>query len=95
MSQVEIIRPADIGLADDELKPLFEGAAARLRAGGDEEAQQIDEDYIRALEYGMPPTGGVGVGVDRLAMIVTDQPSIRDVILFPALREEEREDSQP
>ncbi len=72
---------------------------AQLRDAGDDEAMQIDNDYLRALEYGMPPTAGLGVGVDRLAMLITGQKSIRDVILFPLLRPEaprvESEDEQP
>ena len=77
----------------EQRKRFAEQLAERDR--GDDEAHQMDEDYVRALAYGLPPTGGEGLGVDRLIMLLTGSRSIRDVILFPLMRNKEQEKQAP
>jgi len=77
-----------------EQKKRFEDQLTQ-RAGGDDEAHQMDEDYVRALAYGLPPTAGEGIGIDRLTMLLTSSKSIRDVILFPLMRPEKNTETEP
>jgi lysyl-tRNA synthetase class 2 len=75
---------SELNDADEQARRFAQQIAERER--GDDEAHQADDDYVNALEYGMPPTAGEGIGIDRVAMILTDSTSIRDVILFPLMR---------
>ena len=83
---------SELNDAEDQSNRFLE--QARAKAEGDEEAMFYDTDYIRALEYGLPPNAGGGIGVDRLVMVLTDSPSIRDVLLFPHMRPEQTDGEQ-